>query len=172
MNGADYLIIAVLALSTLLGLVRGFFKESISLLAWLAGLWLAWRYAFFVEPHLGGLLAEEPVNTWVARLIVLVTVVFAGWIAAAGLSYLVRQSQLSLMMDRLLGVCFGLARGALIVAIAVIFGRLVELDDESWWSESLLMPYAAELSGWVRSFAEAGADYIEQLDRTAARAEA
>jgi membrane protein required for colicin V production len=162
MNGADYLIIAVLALSTLLGLVRGFLKESISLLAWLAGLWLAWRYSFVVEPYLGGLLAEEPINTWVARAIVLVVVVLTGWILAATLAYLARQSQLTLMTDRLLGVCFGLARGALLVGIAVLVGGLVELDSEPWWRDSMLMPYATELSGWVRSFAEAGAAYIDE----------
>lgn len=174
MNGADYLIITVLVLSTLLGLVRGFLKESISLFAWLAGLWLAWRYASVVEPHLGGLLAREPLDTWIARAIVLVTVVLAGWLVAAALGYLVKQSQLSQRMDRLLGVGFGLVRGAVLVAIAVIVGQLVELDAEPWWLESTLMPYAVEVSGWVRSFAEVGADYIdEQLESPpAARAEA
>ena len=174
MNGADYLIIAIVAVSALLGFVRGFLKESISLVAWLAGLWLAWRFSFLVEPHLGGLLAREPVSTWVARAIVLVIVVPAGWLAAAAIVHLAHQSQLSLMLDRLLGVCFGMARGAVLVAIGVIVGGLVELDSEGWWRESALMPFATELSGWVRSFAEAGADYIdEQLDATsAARAEA
>jgi membrane protein required for colicin V production len=112
MNGADYLIIAVLALSMLLGFLRGFLKESISLIAWLGGIWIAFRFSGLVEPHLGGLLAREPVNTWAARAIVLLTIVFLGWIVAALASWLVRQSNLSLAMDRWLGACFGFVRGA------------------------------------------------------------
>ena len=57
MNGADYLILGVLAVSMLLGMYRGFVRESIALLAWLGGLWLAWRYATLVEPFLGMLFA-------------------------------------------------------------------------------------------------------------------
>jgi membrane protein required for colicin V production len=49
MNGADLLILSVLAISVLLGLVRGFVREAIGLLAWLGGLWLAWRYAPLLE---------------------------------------------------------------------------------------------------------------------------
>jgi membrane protein required for colicin V production len=168
MNGADYLIIAVLALSMLLGFLRGFLKESISLIAWLGGIWIAFRFSGLVEPHLGGLLAREPVNTWAARAIVLLTIVFLGWVVAALASWLVRQSNLSLAMDRWLGACFGFVRGAVVVAIAVIFGKLVELDSEDWWRNSKLMPYADELSEWVRGFAEAGAEFIdEQLDTPA-----
>jgi membrane protein required for colicin V production len=60
MNGADYLILGVLAVSLLLGMYRGFVRESIGLLAWLGGLWLAWRYASLVEPFLGGALSPGP----------------------------------------------------------------------------------------------------------------
>ena len=29
----------------LFGAIRGFLRESVALLGWLVGLWLAWRYA-------------------------------------------------------------------------------------------------------------------------------
>ena len=41
----------------LFGAIRGFLRESVALLGWLVGLWLAWRYAGRVEPYLGGALA-------------------------------------------------------------------------------------------------------------------
>ncbi|WP_348240341.1 CvpA family protein, partial [Salmonella enterica] len=59
MNGADYQILGVLACSMLLGLFRGFVRVSVALLAWLGGLWLAWRYAFLFEPLFSGALDER-----------------------------------------------------------------------------------------------------------------
>ena len=50
MNAADYLIVGVLLASMLLGMLRGFVREAVGLLAWLGGLWLAWRYAPSLEP--------------------------------------------------------------------------------------------------------------------------
>ncbi len=162
MNGADYLIIAILAISMLLGFFRGFLKESIALLAWLGGLWLAWKFAYLVTPYLGGLLAEEPIRTWVARSLVLIAVVLTGWLVSAILSHFVHQSGLSLMLDRMLGTVFGFVRGAVLVAVFVIIGQLVEVDGERWWRESWLLPYASDVAGWVRQFAEAGATYLDE----------
>lgn len=162
MNGADYLIIAILAISMLLGFFRGFLKESIALIAWLGGLWLAWKFAYLVTPYLGGLLAEEPIRTWVARSLVLIAVVLMGWLVSAILSHFVHQSGLSLMLDRMLGTVFGFVRGGVLVAVFVIIGQLVEVDGERWWRESWLLPYASDVAGWVRQFAEAGATYLDE----------
>src|SRR3989337_2314302 len=103
MNGADLLILGVLVLSTLLGLVRGFVREAIGLLAWLGGLWLAWRYAPLLEPSLGGAVGEPPVSTWTARVLILLVVLLVGWLVASVLGHLLRHSGLSLLLDRLLG---------------------------------------------------------------------
>lgn len=161
MNGADYLILAVLVISTLLGFFRGFMREAISLIAWLGGIWLAWRYAYLVEPHLGGLVAEPPTSTWVARAIIVVLAILVGWFIAALMAYFIRPG-LSLLVDRLLGLFFGLVRGAVVLAVLVIMAGLVELDGAPWWNESRLMPYIEDFAGWVQAFAAAGMDYLEE----------
>ena len=71
MTTVDYLLTGAVLLSMLFGSVRGFLRESVALLGWLVGLWLAWRYASIVEPYLGGALAGTPLQVWVARMIVL-----------------------------------------------------------------------------------------------------
>ena len=82
MNGADYIILGVLLVSMLLGMYRGFVRESIGLLAWLGGLWLAWRYAPLVEPLLGGAVGEPPVRTWTARALIVAATVLLGYMPA------------------------------------------------------------------------------------------
>ena len=131
MTAVDYILIAVIVISVLFGAIRGFLRESIALLAWLVGLWLAWRYSGLLEPHLGGALAGTELQIWVARGILLLAVVIAGWLLASLLSYLVQRSGLSLGLDRMLGAVFGLVRGAVIVGFAVMLGQAAKLDSET-----------------------------------------
>lgn len=156
MNAADYLIVGVLVASMLLGMLRGFVREAIGLLAWLGGLWLAWRYAPVLEPSLGGMVGEPPVSLWTARVLILLTVLVTGWLVAGILGYFLRHSALSMLVDRVLGFVFGTVRGAVVIAVFVMLGEFVELDSVGWWKESHLLPYASELASWIQSFAETG----------------
>lgn len=165
MNGADLLILSVLIISVLLGLVRGFVREAIGLLAWLGGLWLAWRYAPLLEPFLGGAVGEPPISTWTARVLIVLFVLLLGWLIAAVLSHLLRHSELSLLVDRLLGATFGVLRGAVVIAVFVLLGQFVQLTTVDWWKESRLLPYATELAGWIQTFAETGMRMLEEQAR-------
>ena len=162
MNGADLLILGVLVVSMVLGLIRGFVREAIAVLAWLGGLWLAWRYAPLIEPFLGGAVGEPPVSTWTARALIVLAVLIVGWLVAGILSHLLRHSGLSLLVDRLLGATFGLLRGAVVVAVFVLLGQFVEMTEVTWWQQSKLLPYAVELAGWIQTFAETGMKVLEE----------
>ena len=150
MNGADWIIIVIVVISCLIGAWRGFMREAISLATWIIGLWLAWTFSSSVEPMLGGLLSGPQVKVWVARLIILVLVVLAGNLIGFVVTRAVRYSPFG-VADRLLGVLFGLLRGALLIGIGVILGELLELDGERWWKESALLPYTDFLGDWVRA---------------------
>jgi membrane protein required for colicin V production len=164
MNGADYLILGVLAFSMLLGLFRGFVRESIALLAWLGGLWLAWRYAPLLEPLFRGPL-DRPASTWAARAVIVLAVLIVGWLLAALLGYLLRHSALSVMVDRLLGMLFGVVRAAVVVAVFVLIAQLGDLQQTRWWKNSRLLPYAVECAGWIQAFAETGMEALEKQAR-------
>jgi membrane protein required for colicin V production len=165
MNGADLLILGVLLLSMLLGLIRGFVREAIGVIAWLGGLWLAWRYAHVVEPLLAGRVGDPPVSTWAARTLIVLGVLVIGWILAGILGYMLRHSGLSIMVDRLLGLVTGFVRGAVVVAVFVLLGQFVQLTQTGWWKSSRLMPYATEAAGWLQSFAETGMSVLEKQAR-------
>jgi membrane protein required for colicin V production len=156
MTPVDYIIAAAVGLSVLFGAVRGFLRESVALLGWLVGLWLAWRYAYLVEPYLGGALAGTDLQVWAARAIVLLAVVIASWILGSMLGYLVERSGLTLGVDRLLGSVFGLVRGAVIVGFAVMLGEAADLQGEAWWRESRLVPVGQEMAGVLRGYVETG----------------
>jgi membrane protein required for colicin V production len=166
MNAVDYLIVGVLLASMILGMLRGFVREAVGLLAWLGGLWLAWRYAPAFEPYLGGMVGKPPVSLWTARALILLGVLVVGWLISGILGYLLRHSALSLMVDRMLGLVFGTVRGAVVIAVFVMLGEFVELNRVDWWKRSHLLPYASELAGWIQNFAETGMKTVVDVHST------
>lgn len=162
MNGADYLILVILIFSMLLGMFRGFVSESIALLAWLCGLWLAWRYAPLLEPFMGGALGEPPLSTWAARTLIVITVVIIGSLASGLFTYLLRHSALSLTVDRMLGTLFGIVRAMVVISAFILLAQFARFDQTSWWRKSQLIPYASECAGWIQAFAETGMTMLEQ----------
>jgi membrane protein required for colicin V production len=162
MTTVDYLLTGAVLLSMLFGSLRGFLRESVALLGWLIGLWLAWRYASLVEPYLGGALAGTLLQVWVARIIVLLAVVMAGWLLGSLLNYIVQRSGLTLGVDRLLGAVFGLVRGAVIVGFAVMLGQAAELDVEPWWRASRLLPLGENMADVLRGYVETGREFIDE----------
>ncbi len=152
MHGADILICVVMLVSIVAGLWRGFMREAIALLFLVGGLVAAWQLAPFVEPYLGGDLAAPSIRPWVARLIVFIVAQIAGALVGAIANYLTRHAGFG-FVDRAFGFLFGTLRGAIVVGLLVIFGELVHLNHEAWWTRSRLIPYGQMVGDWMRSVA-------------------
>lgn len=164
MTAADVLIILVLLGSTLIGMMRGFVREAASLVFWLVAIWAAWKFGPLVEPHLGGLLAAPSVAPWVGRLVVLVLVLLVGWVVGMLLSYFTRSLGLG-VMDRVIGLLFGILRGAVLVGLLIIGGELLHLNHEEWWSRSKLVPYGETIGDWLRAMVGEKGDPWAKLER-------
>jgi membrane protein required for colicin V production len=139
-------------LSAVIGLFRGFFREAMSLVVWIAAVWVASRYAEAVAPQLA-LIANAHLRIWGARLLLLIGVLIAGGITAWLIAQAIHSSRLG-GADRSLGVVFGLARGVVLAALAVITLELAGFSDESWWRQSKLIPYAAAVADALRDAAK------------------
>jgi membrane protein required for colicin V production len=150
MNVTDYLVIAAVIISAVIGAMRGFLREAVALVAWLLALFIAWHFADLIEPHLGGLLAGSYVKTWAARVIIIVLILLIGAGIGALLNHFVRLSIFS-GMDRFLGLVFGLLRGVVLLGVFVILGQLLRLDGERWWTRSLLIPYGESVANGLRA---------------------
>lgn len=146
----DYIILAIILLSAVAGLVRGFLKEVCSLVTWILAIWLAWRLGPSVAPYLGGVLEHEPYGLWAGRAIVFVAVLVVGAIVGFAVNHFVRLSLFS-GLDRMLGFLLGLLRGVVITAFVIILAQAVELDDESWWQRSKLVPIVAPVASVLRA---------------------
>jgi len=150
MNVTDYLVIAGVVISAIVGAMRGFLREAVALVAWLLALFVAWHFSDLIEPHLGGLLAGSYVKPWAARIIIVLLIVLLGAGIGALLNHFVRLSIFS-GLDRFLGLVFGLLRGVVLLGVFVILGQLLRLDGEKWWHRSLLIPYGESVANGLRA---------------------
>jgi uncharacterized membrane protein required for colicin V production len=53
--------------------------------------------------------------------------------------------------DRLAGLLFGIARGAIIIVILVMLAGLTPLPESPWWVESQLIPHFQALAVWLNT---------------------
>jgi membrane protein required for colicin V production len=160
MTPVDYLIVLLCVLSAGIGVWRGFVKEALSLLTLLAAIWLAWRFADLIAPKFGNWAADAEVRVWTARVIVFVLAIAVGAVVSWLARQLIRHTGLS-GVDRLLGGAFGFARGVLIVGLMVIVLDFFQLDQDDWWQSARLRPYAEQIGGVVKKYAELGTRYVQ-----------
>ncbi len=158
------MILLVLLGSILIGLMRGFVREAVSLAFWVVAIWAAWKFGRLVVPHLGGLLADPKVAPWVGRLVILVLVLLVGWVIGMLLSYFTRGVGLG-PLDRVLGFVFGVLRGTVLVGLMIIGGELLQLNQEPWWGRSRLVPYGETVGDWLRAMVGERGDPWANLER-------
>jgi membrane protein required for colicin V production len=171
MTSADYVILFLTLVSAVVGIWRGFTTEALSLITLLAAIGLAWTFADRLEPVLGTWASAGEVRLWTARVIIFVVVLVVGGLVSWLARKLVRHSGLS-GLDRTLGAGFGLLRAAVLIGLAVIVLQFVELDQEAWWQEARLRPYAERVAEAVRYYAELGTRQLQEqpaLEAAAAR---
>ncbi len=164
MNGADIVILLILFGSTLIGALRGFIREAVSVVFWIGAIWASWKFGPLVEPHLGGLLAYPKVAPWVARLVVLTLVLLLGWLVGMLLSYLTRSLGLG-PLDRIIGLLFGIVRGIVLVGLLVIGGELLQLNGQDFWVRSKLIPFGETVGDWLRAMVGERGDPWAKLER-------
>jgi membrane protein required for colicin V production len=139
MNGADVAIAAVLAISVVVSLFRGFIKEVVSILVWVAAVFAAFQVASPLAESLAPYIELPSARVIVAFVAVFLLVLVVGGLISFLVGKLVEKTGLS-PTDRLFGMLFGLARGLVIVVVAVMLLRVTPFAQDPWWRESRLMP--------------------------------
>ncbi len=150
MNWADYAIIAILALSVLVGLWRGLIAEVLALVIWVAAFWVAWTFGPQVAVYFESHIDVPSARIILAYALCFVVVLVVGALVKFVLGKLVSGTGLS-GSDRLLGMLFGLARGVLVVAIAVFLLGFTPFTRDPWWQQSRLLPTFTATADWLGS---------------------
>ena len=140
MNALDYTILIVMGVSALVGLLRGFVRETVSLLVWIAAFWVAMTYGADVADHMTGFIHQPSLRIAAAFVMLFVLVLILGAVINYLLASLLKKTGLRLS-DRILGVLFGLVRGGLVVGLVVVLVELTPLVESASWRDSMIIGF-------------------------------
>jgi membrane protein required for colicin V production len=143
LNWADFAVLGIVLLSTLISLIRGFVKEAISLATWVLAIWVSLKYTPFVSSYLVELVDVPSLRLGIAGLILFISVLIVGALVNYIIGQLVDKTGFS-GTDRTLGAVFGVLRGVLVVALIVILAGLTPIPQDPWWKQSYLLPKVQE----------------------------
>lgn len=152
MNAVDIAIISVTGISCLFGLWRGFVKEVLSLVSWVAALLLARIYSETFSETLAGVISNEGARYLTAFVLIFIAVMMIGTLVNSIISKLLSATGLN-FVNRLFGGVFGIVRGAVIVLV-ILFICNIFVSETALWQESQLIPYGMSAIDWSRTYIE------------------
>jgi len=135
-NYVDYTILAVLAASGLLAMLRGFMRELLGALGWVVAVIVARLSEGMATDLLQDYINDEALTSFLGWMLPFIIVVFAWYIfanlAAPGLKKMAMG-----VLDRPLGFIFGVLRGLVLVAI-VYMSALLLYESEDHFTQPVL----------------------------------
>jgi len=133
----DLALIAVVLISALLSMLRGFTREVLAILSWAAAAFAAYTFYPLVVPYLKPYISKDQYAMAAAAAAVFFTTLIVISIITVKISDAILDSKIG-ALDRSLGFLFGAGRGYLLFVIAfVFFAWLVpEKSYPSWVQNS------------------------------------
>ena len=135
MAAADWVFLAVLGFSMLLGAWRGLVYEVLSVLGWAMSFYAAQYFAPTVSLWLPLQSSSPTVLHAAAFVLVFVAAIFAAGLLAFLFKKLIESIGLR-PVDRTMGAAFGLVRGAILLLAAAVVINMTALEKSMWWQES------------------------------------
>lgn len=132
LSWVDWALLAVLALSVVIGLVRGFVFECLSLAGWVVAWFAAQWGAPLLAPHLPVGAPGSALNLGAAFALAFIGALVVWGLLAKLIRMLIHATPLS-VPDRLLGAGFGILRGlVLLLAVATVVGLTPAAQSKAW----------------------------------------
>lgn len=136
MNALDLLVLGVMAVSSIMGLMRGLVREVFSLGAWVLAFVFAKSLAPFVAPMVPWV-ESEALRHFAAIVLVFVVILVAASLSGSLLSGMVKWIGLA-FYDRFMGLVFGALRGGVIVLFLTLLAGLTALPQTRLWQDALI----------------------------------
>ena len=133
MNWVDYLIISIILLSMGIGLLRGFFREALSLATWALAVVLSLKYASVLSNLSNSFVTVDSLRIIICFLVIFITTFICSSIFSKLMTSLIDKNGLS-GINGVFGLLFGFGRGLAMVGLAVfLVGSTTQfLSSDDW----------------------------------------
>lgn len=136
----DIAILVIIAVSTLIAILRGFVKEAISLASWVFAFVISLNFSPHLAPLLPDFVSAPLFRQGLAWFLLFAGTMFIGGLINFLVNSLIDKAGLS-STNRALGTVFGAIRGVLVVCALILLGALMEMPKTNWWQNAKLLPY-------------------------------
>jgi membrane protein required for colicin V production len=151
LSSIDWVLLGVLVLSALLGALRGFVAEVLSMVVWIAAFWLAFVYGADAAQALQPQMQDPAGRMLLAYALVFIAAMVTGGVVTWLVGKLVRSIGLG-GVDRFLGMLYGLLRGIALGCVLVLVLGFTALPREPQWNASPLVPEYQRGAEWIKDW--------------------
>jgi membrane protein required for colicin V production len=136
MTSFDYAVLAIVGLSVLLSIMRGFVREVLALASWVIAFFVAKIYMLELVPLLPEAIPNESLRMLAAFLILFLATLLICTLLAIVLSQIFKKIGLG-WLDRIIGGMFGLVRGIVIVTVLVFLAGFTSAPKDMRWRNAM-----------------------------------
>jgi membrane protein required for colicin V production len=147
-NAVDYGIIGLIGMSVFMGILRGFVREAISLITWVAALVIGVLYCETAS-HWLTMISMAGLRMILAFVLLVLITLILGGLLGYFIGRLIKFTGFG-VTDRMIGTIFGLARGVAVVSAAVLIASPTPFSKDPLWTGSRLIPRFEPVALWMR----------------------
>ena len=150
MSGFDLIIAGIFLVSVLVGVLRGFVKEALSVTSWIVAIWLGSTFCHevgtFIAQYMN--IPNLTFRVWVGFTLVFISTLFLFAFITYVVTKLIVRGPIK-GTDRVLGIASGAARAGLIVAALLMVARGFGMEESEWWQNSVYLPKFLPIADYI-----------------------
>ncbi|GAA6138421.1 CvpA family protein [Arenicella sp. 4NH20-0111] len=142
MTAFDLILLAIFIISTVVGVMRGFVKEALSIISWILAFWLGYTYCVQAGEWLAQFasLGEGRIRNSAGFALVFIGTLFVFALISYVVTKIVVRGPIK-GVDRVLGIATGFVRAIAISAVMLVLMQALGMNSSAFWNESRLVPH-------------------------------
>lgn len=151
-SGIDLLILLLILVSTVISVIRGFFKEAVSLATWVFAILMTLMFTSRFASLLPRSTIESPeARQAISAITLFISCMIVGSVINFCFQKIITASEKG-KLDMWLGIAFGAVRGFVIVALLVLLANLFPgFKQETWWRQSAFIPSTQRVAQFIHA---------------------